>query len=768
MNKNVKQGLKQGEMQLYFFFALLGLSCCTSTSKRLDTSRVAHLIQNMPPSIGIFYILSQNIVKNNKALSECEKGAFAIQTAFDVFKKDKGVIEVELAVLSPRLEDEKRCINFINTVVWNVHSWDRTAKVSSAFLNQRLIQFMALFLEDSELEAYLNSKSKEEKLAMIEYHFLFDGYPEGGYRLMIFLRKDFAEVVAYERMQISLYSTGNAAKRDLFKLINDAINAHFNPDFKPFSVFKKEDFQALQIKQNVINYFTEEKRSIMSAFKYFVDFFGCYRRPLASNREIPIASMSKELLFDKFSCKNDSGIHFYQKEPLLQNIIDHMYALAHPDMYLKGMKKMVIGLPTSGKILSEFPFIDSMCRNARDFEDFIKKTSSSLEIPSQSMVIIDQSSANIYGANHHYLQNMNCAYMRIIHVSKAEAELLADKMGILSSISDWGYGAARNAVFFLAPVIASNSSYDFNEILNAPLDLILRDFNHYVLQSKDSAVFMGDDDTFIPISHYLELLLNCERIIEERIVRAAIRVGRNSSAINFVHPFSFAYYMNARQFALEWSKLGALTMMDGSLSVPRFCAPTIMPGEEDSDGSKETEFSTLTLPLVHYCGPRLPILKDTLSTSPFMMDYDYLRRRLSSSFLGCFLNIPMPHVKIPKMSLIENIDKFVSSYQIYFIDNLVALNHEITQNIDPCTEGWALEVMESISINSNSQEFIQFYKEFRADGKELRKLLIIFLEGKQLPHYVRGIMSKALLYFLKTYAKTAIPERLHAVMQKLI
>lgn len=756
--------------------------------KTKDASQIPSLLMKKNTlSKGIFSALSHQIVRNGIILDDCQKGAFVVQVAFDLLKEDDGLVNAEQIILQHLKSDEKRCVNLINTIVWNVHTWDSSHKVPSKSLDQRALQFVALFLSTEELSAFLASMSREERLEMIRYHFGFDGYPEGGYKLMNVLRGVDDEVRAFERMQYSLDGDFNAAKNGLYMILNDLITVKVRDANIPLiSKHEREDFEKVQISHEIALHFKNNFGSFLHAVQKFVHFFGLYRitpsfDKFKPNKIMAICDFSKELLFNEFSFISPGiNIKFYQRDSLLKSIMDHMFALENPFLYLEGLKKMVIGLPTSGKLLSEYPFVDSMCRNAIDFEAFIKENLIALdENSSQFMVIIDQSDADVFNANSRYLTTINCSFLNIIHVSKEQAELLADKMGILNSISDWGYGAARNSVFFLAPVIssffASSSSIVFDEILQAPADVLLEIFNHNVLQSKDMAVFMGDDDTFIPISLYLDHLLNCQRIIDEKIVKTAIRIGRDTGTIDFVHPFSFAYHEYAKDFAIKWKSTSFSTLMDGSVSVPRFCSPTMMPGEEATDGSKQAEFSILPIPSIHYCGSRLPIIKDVLSTSPFMMDYDYLRKRTSSSFLGYYLNFSLPHVKDPGMTLVENVEKFVANYTFSAAFYLNSLRKMWTDDIEPYTEEWVQNIVDNLHTGKHLnleitfiKDFNLFYSDFVADGKRLKQILNLFLNGLELPDQSTGMMSKGLVYFLKTYAGRAVPKRLSQIKEYLI
>lgn len=156
---------------------------------------------------------------------------------------------------------------------------------------------------------------------------------------------------------------------------------------------------------------------------------------------------SHDILIEKATKKE---LRFYYT--FIQEILNHLNAfLKSPEKVLTGLKKTAFAIPTMGKELEKFPSLASLIQGiALVTESRLNK---------HPVFVFDQSDDLLFETNSLYIDRLNKKQgAAIVHLSRQDTVALAKKLDVdrliqTTTRGTFGYGGARNAVSFLAPVL---------------------------------------------------------------------------------------------------------------------------------------------------------------------------------------------------------------------------------------------------------------------------------------------------------------------------
>ncbi len=367
----------------------------------------------------------------------------------------------------------------------------------------------------------------------------------------------------------------------------------------------------------------------------FFKVFGFFDHQLPSDLQHSAETLHASSLREK--------IEIFQKElekaPDKDNYIsfaiqffNHLQAFSDPThaKLQKGMERLTFALPTN-KVLSELAWLPSV---AKGLSSVIEQIHTPEKFP---IFIIDQSNEETFEKNRKYIETLHqdpknrC---RIVQVSKKEALALAGKLKIekllhTSGTDNFGFGGARNAVFFLAPVLRhafEKGEKDVTEVLSMTDDELNTLLQTAVLGPVADAVHMGDDDLEVPeINIFSDILFAAEHA-DEYYVFYNSNIGRATTSVGFL-PLAEALERPARVFDTTlWSSNLLPQGMAGCLSKPRLCLNLPFGGEEGYVQKIKGYENDFRRPAIHLSGRRFPQKK--IAVHPIVGLRDVLEKQI--------------------------------------------------------------------------------------------------------------------------------------------
>jgi hypothetical protein len=168
------------------------------------------------------------------------------------------------------------------------------------------------------------------------------------------------------------------------------------------------------------------------------------------------------------------GVYGYQmdsKEVFEKNMLAHVKAFTTDrHLYLEGVKRLRIVLPTYNKSLEKLPYVISQARAITHFCTYV-----SIDARDIPLYIFDQSDDALFYKNRRYIRKIEKAFgIQIVHIGKKKLIKMAEKIGALDLIvtkppDTFGYAGARNAAFLLTE------------------------------KTPETAIQMGDDDLYMNV-----------------------------------------------------------------------------------------------------------------------------------------------------------------------------------------------------------------------------------------------------------------------------
>ncbi|MBS0603474.1 MAG: hypothetical protein JSS60_00390 [Verrucomicrobia bacterium] len=294
-------------------------------------------------------------------------------------------------------------------------------------------------------------------------------------------------------------------------------------------------------------------------------------------------------------------------------LLDQLKGIRDPGLYRSGLKATTFVLPTCGKDLSRLSWLPSLAENMSSLNPF------GIAPNTAPIFVLDQSQPDLFEQNARYIESLNARFgTAIIPVSNSQILQFSRKIGIEKLIDTTGegklgYGGARNAAFFLAPVLKhywENGSQPLQEIFSAPEPHLHEVFNRVVLEGK-AVVQMGDDDLEYPFANFIFDLTEAEKRFGSSFVRYNISTGRmttyidggvGAQVVDFDKLICSPYLLYGQT---TWVKDWQTSSMGGTLRSPGL---SLLPfPNEESYGFETAKLSIGPRhPMPHLAGRRFP------------------------------------------------------------------------------------------------------------------------------------------------------------------
>ena len=294
-----------------------------------------------------------------------------------------------------------------------------------------------------------------------------------------------------------------------------------------------------------------------------------------------------------------------------------LQALQNPLLYKEALDQIIWSLPTKGKDLSKLAWLPTTLEGLKSVATEIQKvTSCSLkEFP---ILIFDQSDPNLFEKNEQYIQQLAKKWdATILHLSKEQILDLASKLNITPLIDttgrgQFGYGGARNAVFFLSPLIHHALKRKMSDLHLLDRSTLREWFEQSTLEKNCSDkhlsfIAIGDDDMSMPPSYFFSAPLLAKAHEQEDFLIKIPFIGRQTTHY-LPEVRSLKCVLDDPHLAYQtgWSEKEEIHPIAGSISPPRFTLNLPFGGEENFDFNHKVVFDGLTLPMVHFAYTRFP------------------------------------------------------------------------------------------------------------------------------------------------------------------
>jgi len=283
--------------------------------------------------------------------------------------------------------------------------------------------------------------------------------------------------------------------------------------------------------------------------------------------------------------------------------------------YQQGLESVTFAMPTSNKELEKLPWLPSLLKGLNTLKAHIKKK----DLKDYPIYIFDQSGEKIFSKNRRFIERLNKKYKSsILHISREKALLLSGKLGIedliaASPSNSFGFGGARNCVYFLAPLLRT-AGKNIEEILLLSQKELQNLFSASL--SADAAIHMGDDDIQIPEAGIFDDVLFAIEHQHAYFIRRTYVCGRTATEINpsidlaeFLRNPAGLYNMT------RWDSHAKINDMMGLLSKPKFCL-NLPFGHEERDMAAMGDYQDFfRKAIVHLAGRRFP--QEKIPVDPF-------------------------------------------------------------------------------------------------------------------------------------------------------
>lgn len=316
------------------------------------------------------------------------------------------------------------------------------------------------------------------------------------------------------------------------------------------------------------------------------------------------------------------------------SITKQMYAF-HKDkeQYIHGLNRIVYSVPTRGDSFETKPWLPSILAGLQSVTKHVNQP-----LRQYPIIIYDQSNAKQFDKNQEYIDKCAEEYKaNIWHISKEQTLHLASKLGIEKWIKThpkgtFGYGGARNCVFFLSPIIysfARQGFKNFDEIISLDDKILFEAFEQTVLghDGTDLILHLSEDDLVMPESNFFSDALFANNNWKAYFHRLSYCMGRDTMLVNPILDLdSLLKSPENLFFSTIWTNQPHFGSMRGVLSKPRFCLPLPFGKEEADVISLENRIDLFMHPNLHLGGTRYP--KGKIPEFPLDNVLDFLRPHL--------------------------------------------------------------------------------------------------------------------------------------------
>lgn len=563
--------------------------------------------------------------------------------------------------------------NFLSAILYSIYyeelDMQKLLKLTSPQLELYFLQLLAENIEENSLHKILNQQSLKQHIELII--FIYQNYREGSFALSKGLTKVYSD-------------TSQILHNNMSMLIERMNKKYYSPQtlaliFENHSLFNEENFNGFmhQIDEKTKEEVVAVKDALLKLVPLIIE------SPLKVFQETPsITNESEALAFSKslaqlyapFLNKEFSlnqWIEFFQLYGLRdhcpplpdmgehegKNLLEKFKFLQHlfnnprkltltPPTHLQfyyifvrtlliqihtyhyesykyedGLKKISLGIPTSGKRLAQLPSIHSLLDSMKNLIAILNtKNKTQLSLNDYPLFIYDQSDPLLFEENHLYIQQLNHQNTSsIIHLSKAQILHFSRKLGIeelvdTTRLGILGYGGMRNCVFLSTNIFRHlfNKYKSLETILETDAIEIKELFRDFVLGGPDiqtprgEPVYMIDDDMFVHPAALFSHLYVIENTSNTYFATQGYDCGRSTKK-NLRFPSLKSVLNHPQQIfsAHRWIEKPQPALMSEYLSSPRICVNLPMGGEEllTSMHFIFNLFSPLT---IHLGGTRFP------------------------------------------------------------------------------------------------------------------------------------------------------------------
>lgn len=504
---------------------------------------------------------------------------------------------------------ESEQVDFLSHLLYNIYYINLTLEhlISSEKLTFYLFQTLAIRAKERTIKALFEALSYADKLKCMA--FCLEHFDEGAFRILQVAGHDEAPEI---RHLVSFIDRSLVDAEEFCEWVAS------EESFTPESVIEaiqaidaqiegkaKSCFEALARAQESGLAKTIEETVTFEEVKRLILHFGLYDHQVPKNFWF---LHEFRALDDKLAAalEQKTGLEF------LDRIVDHIYAINYaPSRYAEGLELITFALPTAGKELEQLFWLSSICQA-------MKSLSPKKRVP---IFVFDQSTPALFKKNARFIKRQTKA-VEIFHLGTAALLEIASRLRITDMLvcgkgGRFGYGGARNAIFFIAPLL----KYYFTLKGSKPLldyvrsisdETLRKDFTEVVLQEKrgPTVIHMGDDDVHIPKSTLFADSLFAVMHAKEFFSRVGWIIGRRTTwtQTNFNLEFVLEHAPNIL-LQHSWEQAPSCHGMAGLLTKPKVCLNLPFGQEEAYLQSMKLYNFDFRLPSMHLSGYRFPSVK---------------------------------------------------------------------------------------------------------------------------------------------------------------
>lgn len=361
-----------------------------------------------------------------------------------------------------------------------------------------------------------------------------------------------------------------------------------------------------------------QKPLTLLQYETFFEVFGLY------SHQPPLSVIGVEIsesLLDKIQALTSffahPGAQLIQPKQELNNHFTFIYNLCYhlntfhyyPERYTEGLDLLTFALPTKDKNLSKLPWIPTLLKGLDALSSHLKQP-----IHDYPIFIFDQAQGRRFAHNKLFLDSLKPKNGTLIHISQEETVALANKLHLEKLIQttdegSFGYGGARNAIFFLAPLLraAFKQKKSLHDVLEMHASHLKTLFHDSVLESP-SIVHMGEDDLELPQTCPFSDLLFAQSHRKEYFVNITYISGRTTMHANpQIDLKSLLESPESLYLFTQWSDRPTLKSMTAHIGKPRFCLNVPFAYEEQHFRRLLHYYDPFRLSIRHLAGTRYPL-----------------------------------------------------------------------------------------------------------------------------------------------------------------
>lgn len=379
-------------------------------------------------------------------------------------------------------------------------------------------------------------------------------------------------------------------------------------------------------------------------------------------------------------------------------------AMDDPSILKDGLQDLVPVLPTAGKPLESFHWVDSTVSDMVDMAKTIRQKDKQFSLADHPIIILDQSDGDgknpgkvgLWQKNDGYLKALEQKHqdvgLKIVHVSMQQINAMIQNSG-LEKLFDTtgqnfaGYGGARNMAFLLTPVIAKTLK-EGGSLDDITPDKLQQAIKNAALGTDAPNLFMGDDTDYIrPGGMYAKAGLN-KLYGDEYYIATSRRDGRDTMGVSSLNA-KLEYRDNLDQLSgvskatntfgnSKWNTKQGQPGMGSVTGGPRFCFD-IPTGAEEGHVKTPTTHVDFLARVSHLSGDRMKSVADnirgylnyslgtemfkSLGDSDEQSPWNTLRRKSEFSSLGdVYSEAAKPKViRQGQVGMLADLAKYLSS-----------------------------------------------------------------------------------------------------------